>query len=62
VGLDAGDLGCCFCSGIDVFVSSFAAMAGDPYESYSDRDGRQGGKEGMNMVDERVGRRYNGDG
>jgi len=27
-------------------------MAGDPYESSSDRDGGQGGKEGMNTIDE----------
>jgi len=30
-------------------------MVGDPYESYSDKDGGQGGKEVMNTNDERVG-------
>ena len=60
VGLDAGVVGCCFCSGVDVFVPSFAAMPGDPYENYSDGNGGQGGNEGMNMVDERVGRICNG--
>jgi len=33
----------------------------DPYESYSDRDGGQGGEEGMNTIDERVSRRCIGD-
>jgi len=37
-------------------------MAGDPYESYSDRNRSEGGKEGMNMIDETVGRRCIGDG
>ena len=48
--------------GADVFVPSYAAMAGGPYQSSSDRDGGQGGKEGMNTIDERVGRRCIGDG
>jgi len=37
-------------------------MAGDPYECYSDTTGGQGAKEGMNTIDERVGRRCIGDG
>jgi len=37
-------------------------MAGDPYESYSERDGDQGGKEGMNTIDKTMGRRCIGDG
>jgi len=45
-----------FTTGVNVFVPSYAAMAGDSYESYSDKDGGQGGKEGMNMIDERVSR------
>ena len=39
VGLDAGEVGSCCCSGVDVFVPSYVAVAGDPYESYSDKDG-----------------------
>ena len=30
----------------DVFVPSYAAMAENPYESYSERDGGQGEEEG----------------
>jgi len=62
VRLNAGEVGCWFYGGVDVFVPSYVAMAGDPYESYSDRDGGQGEREGMNTIDERVGRRCIGDG
>jgi len=47
VGLDTGEVGCWFCGVVDVFVPSYAAMTGDPYEIYSERDGGQGGKEGV---------------
>jgi len=38
VGLDPQEVGRCFCGGVDVFVPSYAAMAGDPYESYFEGD------------------------
>jgi len=37
-------------------------MAVDPHKCYSDRDGGQGGKEGMNTIDEKVGRKCIEDG
>jgi len=48
--------------GVDVFLPSYVSMAGEPYESYSNWDGGQGGKEGMNTIDKRVGRKCIEDG